>query len=228
MRRLSGGIVLSYLPLLVYVHVLLMVFWVGTDVGVFLSALRYIDPKRPLVERAACMSLGAVIDRFPRVCFVAMLPLGVTISSLLGMMPLSRAALGAVWGVSAVWMVIVIRLMVLGGGPQSRPWAFAERLLLVCYGLAFIGLAAAGFEGRLPIPGWLAGKFICYSAICSFALLLDHSFPAVVTAFTEIESQGSTARRESQLRSRMYRSLFWVLAIYAGVLSAGYLGVVKP
>jgi hypothetical protein len=50
----------------------------------------------------------------------------------------------------------------------------------------------------------------------------------VVQAFGVIEMTGSTPERESLLRSRMIRSLGWVLAIYAAVLTAGYLGTVKP
>jgi hypothetical protein len=86
---------MSYLPLLIYAHILLMVFWVGTDIGVFASALRYIDHRRPVIERAGCMSLGAVVDRYPRVCFVAILPLGLTIASLLGLLPLTGPVLWA-------------------------------------------------------------------------------------------------------------------------------------
>jgi hypothetical protein len=226
--RNLGAAALSYLPLLIFAHILLMVFWVGTDIGVFAAALRYIDHRRPLLERAACMSLGIVIDRFPRVCFVAILPLGLTIAALIGFLPLSAGVLAIIWILSAIWMTAVIQLMRLAGKPQARPWHLLERVFLVTYMVVFIGLGIAGLVGRLPVPGWLAGKLICYGAICLFGLSLDHSFGAVLGAFGEIEARGSTPEREALLKNRMYRSLAWVLAIYAGVLMAGFLGTVKP
>jgi hypothetical protein len=218
----------SLFPVLLYVHILLMVFWVGTDVGVFISALRYIDPKRSLVERAGAMSLGAVADRYPRICFVAILPVGLQIATTLGLIALADVAMVAIWCVSAVWMLTVVRLMMLAGTPATRPWQLLERVLLVTGLLGFAGSGAAGLAGLVELPGWLAGKLVCYGAICLFGLCLDHSFVPVVEAFGVIETQGSTPEREALLRGRMIRSLSWVLAIYAAVLTAGFLGTVKP
>jgi hypothetical protein len=125
-------------------------------------------------------------------------------------------------------MVTVVRLMMLAGTPRARPWQWVERIFLVTYMLVFIGLGLAGFSGWLTVPGWFAGKLVCYGAICFFGLSLDHSFGPVVAAFGEIEARGSTPTREEVLRRLMYRSLAWVLAIYAAVLLAGFLGTVKP
>lgn len=78
------------------------------------------------------------------------------------------------------------------------------------------------------MPGWLAGKLFCYGVLCFFALPLNHPFEPGVTAFGAIAAQGSTPEREAVLKHRMHRSLALVLAIYGGVLTAGFLGTVKP
>ena len=67
---------MKYHPLLIYAHILLMVFWLGTDVGVFIAGLFFIDPHRSLERRRAAIELGLIVDRFPRICFVLMLPPG--------------------------------------------------------------------------------------------------------------------------------------------------------
>ena len=219
---------MSLLPYLLFVHILLMVFWLGTDVGVFGSALRYIDPARPIAERKAVMDFGIVIDRFPRVCFVAMLPVGLQISQILGILPIPGWAMALAWLTSAVWMAIVAVVIVKAGAPDARPFQLAERVLLVTVGLALWAAGLAGFGGVLVVPGWYAGKLVVFGCICFFGLLLDHSFGPVVTAFDAIEAQGSTPEREAHLTKRMWISLRWVLSIYAAVLAAGFLGVVQP
>jgi hypothetical protein len=219
---------MTLLSILTFVHVLLMVFWLGTDVGVFTSALRYIDARRPLAERKAVMDMGIVIDRFPRVCFVAMLPVGLQIATLLGIVQIAPWVMALVWAMSALWMIIVARIIMLAGAPTARPFQIAERTLLVCYGTALIAAGVLGFGDAAFLPGWFAGKLIVYGCICFFGLALDHSFGPVITAFQDIEATGSTQAREAVLTARMWRSLSWVLAIYAAVLTAGFLGVVKP
>ena len=220
---------MSTIALLVYVHLLLMVFWIGTDIGVFIAGLRFMDSRRPVAERAAVIDLGMVIDRYPRVCYVAIFPVGLQLAHSLGVMPALSArwvALG--WGLGGIWLVAVIAAMTQHGRPAARRWQRVERVFQVAAILVFGGLAAAVWLGRLEAPGWLAGKFLAYAAISVAAILLERAFGPVAATFGEIATVGSTAEREAALRAQMVRSYAWVLAIYAGVLVCGFLGTVKP
>jgi hypothetical protein len=218
----------SGIAILVYIHILLMVFWIGTDIGVFVAGLRFIDPKRSMVERSAVINLGMVIDRYPRICFVAILPVGLQIGASLGLMALSPTALALIWIASAVWLACVIAGMILTGSPRVRPWQRVEKTFLVVAAASFLALGVAGATGRVLMPGWFAGKLALYGAMCVFALLLDRSFFPVFVAFGTIAAEGSTPEREAALRRPMIQTYVWVLAIYAAVLLSGFLGTVKP
>jgi hypothetical protein len=214
---------------LVYLHVLLMVFWLGTDIGVFVAGLRFMDPKRSLEERAAVIKLGMVIDRYPRICFVAILPVGLQIAYLQGLVPaLSVELLSLAWALSAGWMTAVVLTMHLHGKPAARRWQILERWFRIAGFLGFTGLGIAGWTGDLIVPRWLAGKFLGFGAVCLCALLLERAFAPVAVTFAAILSQGSTAEREPALRTHMIRTYVWVLGIYAAVLVCGFLGTVKP
>lgn len=220
---------MSPVALLVYAHVLLMVFWLGTDIGVFIAGLRFMDPKRPLAERTAVINLGMVIDRYPRICYVAIFPVGLQLVYLLGIMPsLSARAVMLGWALGAVWLAVVIAGMVLHGRPTARLWQRIERAFQIGAVLTFSTLAAAIWLDHISAPGWLAGKFLGYGAISAAAILLDRAFRPVAATFGEIVSDGSTDAREAALRSQMIHSYAWVLVIYAGVLLCGFLGTVKP
>jgi len=220
---------MSHLASLVYVHILLMVFWIGADIGVFIAGLRFMDPKLSLEHRTAVISLGMVIDRYPRVCFVAMVPVGLQISFFLGLVPgLTGGLLTLVWALCGVWMATVIAAMVLSGKPGARAWHAVERCFHVAGLLIFSGLGIAALSGRISVPAWLAGKFIAYGAICLFAMLLESAFAPVIATFGSIATQGSTPEREASLRRNMLWTYAWVLGIYAAVLICGFLGTVKP
>jgi hypothetical protein len=213
---------------LVYVHILLMVFWLGTDIGVFVAGLRFMDARRPLAERAAVINLGMVIDRYPRICFVLMLPVGLQIAFLLRLLPISAAYLGLVWAVSAVWLCCVIAGMILAGTARVHAWQRVEKGILLGAAIALIAFGLAAWAGTILLPGWLAAKLALYGAMCLFALLLDRSFGPVFIAFGAISTDGSTPEREAALRRPMIRTYVWVLAIYAAVLVSGFLGTVRP
>jgi hypothetical protein len=215
-------------PLLVYVHILLMVFWLGADVGVFVAGLRFMDPKRPMAERAAVINLGMVIDRFPRICFVLIVPVGLQIAYALGVIPLTAAGMTWVWTLSAVWLCSVIAGMIFMGKPQARPWLWLQNGFLLLGAVTFLAAGIAGWTDRVSIPGWLCAKLAAYGAMCVFALLLDRSFGPVFVAFGAIAADGSTPEREAALRGPMIQTYVWVLAIYAAVLVSGFLGTVKP
>ena len=219
---------MSPVSLLVYVHILLMVFWIGTDIGVYVAGLRFIDPKRNLAERSAVISLGMVIDRLPRICFVAMVPVGLQLSCSLGLLPLSSPLMRLIWVLSAVWMAVVIAIMVSFGKPQVRRLQLLERSFHIAGLVGFTAAAIGGWTGRVAMPGWVAGKLLAYGAMFLFAILLERSFAPVFGAFGTIAAEGSTPGRESVLRGSMMRTYVWVLAIYAAVLVSGFLGTVKP
>jgi len=212
-----------------YLHVLLMVFWIGADIGVFIAGMRFMDSRRPLAERAAALNLGGAIDRYPRVCFVAMWPVGLQLAYALGVMPqLSRRTLALAWCAAAVWMAAVIAAMVLHGKGAALRWLRIQRAFRTAGFLVFTSLGISAWLGQLHAPPWLSAKLLAYGAICLFAIVLERAFAPVEGMFATIVAEGSTPRAESALRVQMLWTYGWVVAIYAAILLCGFLGTVKP
>jgi hypothetical protein len=217
---------MPYYPLLVYAHILLMVFWLGTDLGVFIAGLYFLSPRLSLERRRMAIELGLVVDRFPRICFVLMLPVGLQLAFLRRLLPVSAKAMIVIWIASLAWMTVVIGIMRSHGTARGRALQRVERVVLVC---TFIVLTTTGtILWRASAPVWLVGKLWAFASICLFAILLEISFGPSLATFTTIATHGSTAQLEEKLRRSMYWTYAWVLGIYAAVLVAGFLGTVKP
>ncbi len=54
-----------------YAHILMFVFWVGTDMGVFLAAQRCTDPKLSFASRVTLLHMALRIELLPRTMWKA-------------------------------------------------------------------------------------------------------------------------------------------------------------
>ena len=59
-----------------YLHILLLVFWVGTDVGVFIAARWSEQTTLSIETRQTVLQLGMVLDRLPRSALTLIIPSG--------------------------------------------------------------------------------------------------------------------------------------------------------
>ncbi len=62
--------------ILVFFHISLWVFWLGTDLGVFLAAKMSENSSLSMETRSSVLRLGMVLDRLPRTCNALIFPSG--------------------------------------------------------------------------------------------------------------------------------------------------------
>ena len=209
--------------ILVFAHILLMVFWIGTDIGVFIAGFYMMDTRLSIPERQTAIGLGMVIDRFPRLCFIAMIPVGLQLAVISGSLSLAPEALLAVWLAANVWLVAALVPMRRPGNPYTALLHGLERVMQVA---ATISLGGAGAWMLLHPAGmgWLAIKLIMLGLVCLLVIFLEWAFGPPMAAFSAICTDGSTPQREQQLRRGMTLTYVWVVAIYLAVLLAAYMG----
>lgn len=212
---------------LLFVHVLLFVFWLGTDVGVFLAAK--ISEKGELSgeTRATVLQLGMVLDRLPRSALTLIFPTGMQLAINLGQLDIAPGVGAAVWVVSLAW------LGVLWVGFLKPQTPTEQRVMLFNFAMnALLAVAVSGYAIYLlmgdGIATWLALKILMVGLIFVAGVLLDALFKPAVEAFLEIVSQGGTAERDEKYSRAIAPVYIVVLAIYALVLIAAYLGLAKP
>ncbi|MFN8732396.1 MAG: hypothetical protein ACK5ZD_04460, partial [Hyphomonadaceae bacterium] len=89
---------------LVYVHVLAVVVWLGGDLGVAILGSAFRNRTKPLATRLEILRLLGVVDMGPRTAWVVMVPLSVTLVAVAGYWDLPNWALWLAWLVGVVWM----------------------------------------------------------------------------------------------------------------------------
>ena len=81
----------------IFVHILLFVFWLGADVGVYTVMVFVKNPKHSYETRKTLIRMAFVIDLFPRTCFALLIPVGLHLTQSLDLYDVPPALQIAAW-----------------------------------------------------------------------------------------------------------------------------------
>jgi len=229
----------------IVLHVFLLVYWLGGDLGTFYSSRYVMKPDLGIEARQTALKIMSFCDVFPRICLVLFLPSGIT---LLALGPyaggyLARWMLVPIWAFGLAWLwMVVTEYRSHGGGSPRIVWIrridlwirYAVIAGTVGLGLAIVlgGDTVASRLSGLDVtsnPRWLGLKVAMYGTaiLCGVMIRRDlrpfgPSWVALVTSGT------STPEVEAGIGGAIERSEKWVYVIWVCVIGAAILGIVKP
>jgi len=209
-----------------YLHILLLVFWVGTDVGVFIAAKWSEKTTLSMEARQTVLQLGMVLDRLPRSALTLIIPSGCQLATTSGWLDISGTVLGVLWLSAGIWLAILWRGF-LSTDPKVQEssakinWALNLVMALVVSGGGIYLLT----QGQTQ--DWLALKILAVGAIFCAGVLLDLLFKPAVDLFLALAETPDDAALNTAYSQALSPVYIAVLAIYAFALTAAGLGVVK-
>jgi hypothetical protein len=217
--------------LLVFAHVLLFVFWLGADLGVFILGQHFRRRSYSMPERLTILKLLVITDMGPRTAWCLMVPVSIT---LVAAGPYGGWAL-PFWAVAASWIVGLGWLWLVWDAHAHDQTARARRDRKIenwlKYGLTafYLWLGLASLVTGAPLAErWLAWKALLFGGIFAAAIMIDVAFRPVGPLLMALVAQGSSDATEVPLRRTMDRTRLWVFGVYALLFVTAYLGVVKP
>lgn len=228
--------------LLVAVHILLTVTWLGVDAGVFVGShmirnRAYEPGARFLVSR-----LMGYLDLGPRLSVPLIFAVGMSLAFLGGWTSVSVALVWLSWVAAIAWCAAILyafmlqhRLEVSGALSQGEHnWIRAYRRVDLwarwLWVAAIIAALLGGVFGLVVFKTtWLSLKVALFGLVIlvgnALRLMPGTSSMALMA---EIHRQGSTPDRETALYQRLSSTYPIILAIYACVVVSIFLGVLKP
>ena len=214
-------------PLFVFLHVLLFVFWLGTDVGVFLAAKISEKSELSVETRSTVLGLGMVLDRLPRSALALIIPSGLQLAVMGGQLSLPGFALPLAWVVALVWLAILWAGFLNPQTPTEQRamlFNFAMNAILAILVLATgVWLLMAG-----SVASWVAIKILIVGLVFVCGVALDVLFKPAVEAFVGITTSGASEELNAAYSKAIGPVYLIVLAIYALVLVAAWFGIAKP
>jgi len=212
-----------------YLHVLMFVFWVGTDMGVMLGARKSTDPRLTLETRLILVKMALLIELLPRAMWAMALPFGVMLSRELGLLHVSDAGVAATWVFTLAWAAISLGGAHWSEKPIGQKLAAINRWIIGILGVTLTVVGAWSYFGDGPFDtGWLPAKGALYGVIHLTVLGIEASFIPVGPAFGRLFTEGSTPAVEAAISKGMQVTMFWVYTSYILILIVGFVGIAKP
>jgi len=211
-----------------FAHVLLLVFWLGTDVGVLLLSKKFRDANLSVETRVTLLHMAMIIDSLPRICFITMLPVGLHLANAAGLTQLDAMTMTGFWLLAAVLLTINMTAAKNLGTPLGTQLQRLNWLGLGVTGLALIGTGAFSMLNGHPVaPSWLAAKLVVYGLVYWFAVGIDWLFLPMGRLVKELQEKGSSEALERDITATVDGAMWPVVIVYAGVLAAAFIGLAK-
>ena len=213
----------------IFIHVLVMAFWLGGDMGAYYSAKLFVRTEYSPETRAVLARVMQGVDIFPRLSMVLVLPTGMTLAARTGLSPVEGGWLILVWVVAAAWLFLVWNIH----RPTAPDWgkklhgldSAINWVLLVVVLAAAVGSFVAGQPFSEP---WLALKVLLYGFTFAGLIAVNKMLTPFGPAFARLLSEGSSPEVEAIIKGTIDRSKPVIWAFWAIVVANTAIGLFKP
>jgi hypothetical protein len=202
-----------------YLHILLFVYWLGGDAGVFYSSTFVTNTKLSREARLTAFKIFINLDMLPRYCLALMLTVGGILAEFIGYehplwQTIAIVALGPIW----VWVVHTIHKK--EGTEFGKTLALWDKRFRVF--MIFALIASVAYH-------WVTGPLQPYPWFLIFCgFMIRTKIPPFIEGFKVMASTGPTPESDQKMIDGMGACRPYVLAIWAGVAISALIGVLKP
>jgi len=215
------------LACLTLLHVFVLVFWVGGDLGAYYASYAVADPRHPPAARRLAARMISNIDMAPRTSLVLALPTGLTLAVAKGWLQLDLVWLILVWVISLIWLAIVWAVHVKEPKPGSAlPRADVGLRVAAIIGFAAVGIG--GLSGFVSVPGFIGLKLILLAAAIGFGLTIRRVLPPFAVAFAKVLNNPDDGAAQAVVAGLLSDVRRYVVGIWITVSLAGLIGLWQP
>ncbi len=211
-----------------YIHILLFVYWLGGDAGVFYAAGFVTNPKLTRDQRMTAFKIFANLDMLPRYCLALMLTVGGILAHFIGYEhSLWQTVL--ILALGPIWVVVVHTIHVKEGTDFGRKLANLDKQFRLFMIVAIIASVAYHWTtGPLQPYPWLAAKLLIFAFLIFCGFMIRVTAPPFMQGYRILASTGPTPESDKLMIDGMAASRPYVLLIWAGVAISALIGILKP
>lgn len=216
--------------LLIYIHTLLFVYWLGGDLGVYFTAQYVANRNLPLDERFRFMHVLMQCDMGPRTALIALIPVGFQMAWMIGASPIGGLGLIAIWVVGLIWLAVNWWMFFNEQHPMTAKLRGIDMYLRYIVILGMGGLGLWSLISDNPIAGnWLAAKIFLFAGAVSLGVYLRSVIKDWIIGFGMVRAGGEEAEKGNDIiEAALGRSKVAALTLWGIVALIAFLGKVKP
>lgn len=207
-------------------HILVLVYWLGGDLGAFYASRLLVDPQRPPEARAAAANILMNVDMAPRMGLIFAFPTGFALAITRGWIDVDPVWIAAAFALAALW-ALAAWLVHLKTGPHGLAGRFDTAVRAV----ALIGLIAAAVQslaGLYALPLFLALKLLLLALAIACGLMIRRALKPFGPAFAQLVAGKGDTATDAAIAASLAQAKPYVLIIWAALIAAAALGVWTP
>jgi hypothetical protein len=210
--------------LLALAHVLVLVYWLGGDLGAFYASSILTDAKQPAPARIAAAQVLSNVDMAPRTAMILAAPTGVHLASAKGWLTLEPIALVTIWVVFLAWLALAWRIHLSHAAPNT--WLRTADLIIRWLMIAGLLIAATGYLA--PLPAFITIKCVLLSATIGLGLAIRATLTPFGPAFASLARGAPNDETNATIANCLARARPLVIAIWLCLVMAAALGLATP
>lgn len=210
-------------------HILVIGYWLGTDLAVYYLSGFIVDPKRPTTVRMFATKAMLILDMVPRTALVLTAAIGLTLTAGLGLMPALQPWLPLAWVVSLAWLALTWTVHQLGNRALGRRLGqvdFAFRVLVVAAGV-WLAIDATRAGGLIVPAPWLSIKIALLALSIAMGLVIRIQLKPFGPMLGKVAAGTATPTDEAALQRLMTMVKIPVWVIWIALVIAAVLGSTK-
>jgi hypothetical protein len=223
----ANDVALTAHELVRYLHVVLLVFWLGPEVAIAIAGAHAADGALTPAQRVAAARMMGYYEIMPRVCTSLMLTVGGILSEQIGLEhPWWQAA--GIWLLGPVWLTLTLAAH-FGSGPAGATATRLEQWLriLLIVGVP-LSVTYSTVTGRLADAPYVGGKLILFALILLLGLLARRAFAPFVAGVARLAREGASPGLDAAMATSYRRGRRFVVAVWGALLLAALAGIVQP
>ncbi|MAF83333.1 MAG: hypothetical protein CL797_04455 [Chromatiales bacterium] len=220
---------MSLYDFLLVFHLLLFVYWLGGDLGVFYSSGMVVDPKLSNSARVTAAKIMVNLDFVPRICMTLMLTVGGLLTDEIGIEHQLWQTVGFL-ALGPGWLAMVLFLHFNEGTPLGKLVTKIDyylRWVLVVYLCCSVTFYTF-FSEHLATAPWVIAKLGIFAGLVLCGLMIRKYIPDYGAGIGRLRKDEVDDQVNASMLASLNKCRPFVLAIWAGLLLECIIGVAKP
>jgi hypothetical protein len=216
--------------ILIYLHTVLFVYWLGGDLGVYLSSRFVADRNLSLDERFRFMQVLMQCDMGPRTALIGLIPLGFQMAWMQGLSPIGGAPLIAIWVFCMIWLAANWWMFFNDQHAMTPKLRGVDIYIRYAVILGMGGLGLMSLMTAAPIADkWLAAKLLLFGFAVVLGVYLRSEIKNWIIGFGMVRAGGDAATKGNDIiEAALDRSKVAAMILWTVVAVIAFLGKVKP
>ncbi|WP_298477728.1 hypothetical protein [uncultured Maribacter sp.] len=217
---------MSIFLILKYFHILLFVFWLGTDMGTYYSSKFVINPKLSGAQRSTALQILLGCDLGPRIAMPLIMPTGIHMASLMGIMKVTNLGLGLIWGFGILWLFLVLKVHFGKDEVQKKKLKNVDFWIrpIIVFGVSTFAIYNL-FNPDYILVSWVSYKLLIVCGLILCGLGIRYHLGKFTPAFINLLQGHNVEKSNTIMKVRMDKCLPYVYGIWIGLLVNAALGV---